>query len=145
MLHYPVPGTAPLPCQHRCGAHTDFGSHTILLADDTPGGLQVRTKDGAWVDVFPAANAFIVNIGDLMMRWTNDRWLSNLHRVVNPPTAATRPVRRLSIAYFVHPNRDALIECIESCRTDGAPTRHAPVLAGDYRRMQVTKTTAAAQ
>ena len=145
LLHYPAPDAPPLPGQLRCGAHTDFGAHTILLADDTPGGLQVRTRSGGWVEVFPAAGAFIVNIGDLMMRWTNDRWLSNLHRVVNPPAAADRPVARLSIAYFVHPNRDALIECIETCRADGAPARHAPVLAGDYRKMQVTKITAAAQ
>ena len=145
VLHYPALDAPPLPGQLRCGAHTDFGSHTILLADDTPGGLQVRFRDGTWRDVFPTANAFVVNIGDLMMRWTNDRWLSNQHRVANPPAATDRPVRRLSIAYFVHPNRDALIECIQTCRADGAPARHAPVLAGDYRRMRVDSVTEAAQ
>lgn len=145
MLHYPAQDEAPLPGQLRRGEHTDFGSHTILLADDTPGGLQVRTRNGQWVEVFPPANAFIVNIGDLLMTWTNDRWISNLHRVVNPPAVTHRPTGRLSVAFFVHPNHDALIECIQTCRKDGEPARHAPVLAGDYRRMQVTKITAAAQ
>ena len=87
-------------------------------------------------------DTFVVNIGDLMMVWTNDRWLSNRHRVVNPPSSERGRAARLSIAYFVHPNRDASIECIPTCRADGEPVRHSPVLAGDYRRMQVTKVTA---
>ena len=145
LLHYPAQDFDPPDGQLRCGAHTDFGSHTILLVDDTPGGLQVRAKDGAWLDVFPPAGSFVVNIGDLMMMWTNDRWLSNLHRVVNPPAAMRGRAKRLSIAFFVHPNSDAPIECIPTCRKDDAPVRHARVLAGDYRRMQVTKVTAALQ
>jgi isopenicillin N synthase-like dioxygenase len=142
LLHYPAQDTDPPAGQLRCGAHTDFGSHTILLADDTPGGLQVRSRSGTWLDVFPPKNSFVINIGDLMMVWTNDRWLSNLHRVVNPPTAIRGRAARLSIAFFVHPNRDASIECIPTCREAGEPVRHPPVLAGDYRRMQVTQVTA---
>ena len=126
----------------RCGAHTDFGSHTILLADDSPGGLQVRGRDGGWIDVKPPADSFVVNIGDLMMTWTNDRWLSNLHRVANPPAGAA--TGRLSIAFFAHPNHDASIECIETCRRPGEEPRHPPVLAGDYRHRQVTTITAGA-
>ena len=145
LLHYPALETAPIDGQLRCGEHTDFGSHTILLADGARGGLQVRTRAGKWTDVIPPANSFIVNIGDLLMRWTNDRWLSNLHRVANPSSLRDRASDRLSIAFFVHPNPDAVIECIPTCRGDGAPARHPPVRAGDYRRMMVTKTSAAAQ
>ena len=140
LLHYPAQTEPPGEGQLRCGAHTDFGSHTILLADDSPGGLQVRGRDGGWIDVMPPADSFVVNIGDLMMTWTNDRWLSNLHRVANPPSGAG--AGRLSIAFFAHPNRDALIACIETCRRPGEEPRHAPVLAGDYRRRQVTTITA---
>ena len=128
--------------QLRCGAHTDFGSHTIILADNAPGGLQVRLHDGSWIDVVPPPDSFIVNIGDLMMTWTNDLWLSNLHRVAVPPPDSGP---RLSIAFFCHPNYDALIQCIETCRRPGEAPHHPPVRAGDYRKLQVKKITADAQ
>ncbi len=140
VLHYPAQTEPPEEGQLRCGAHTDFGSHTILLADDSPGGLQVRGRDGEWIDAMPPADSFIVNIGDLMMTWTNDRWLSNLHRVANPPPGDG--AGRLSIAFFAHPNYDATIECIETCRRPGEAPLHPPVRAGDYRRRQVTTITA---
>lgn len=142
LLHYPAQGSDPTDGQLRCGAHTDFGSHTILLADDSPGGLQVQTREGVWLDVLPPAGSFVVNIGDLMMVWTNDRWRSNLHRVINPPVKLRGRAARLSIAFFVHPNRDATIECIPTCLVDGEEIRHVPVLAGDHRQKQVTKVTA---
>ncbi len=140
VLHYPAQEVPPTPGQLRCGAHTDFGSHTILLADDAPGGLQVRSRGSGWIDAVSPADSFIVNIGDLMMTWTNDRWLSNLHRVANPPLGSD--AARLSIAFFAHPNHDALIECIETCRRPGERALHAAVRAGDYRRRQVTAITA---
>ena len=100
----------------------------------------MRGRNGGWIDVKPPADSFVVNIGDLMMTWTNDRWLSNLHRVANPPAGVR--AGRLSIAFFAHPNHDAPIECIETCRRPGEQARHRPVRAGDYRRRQVTKITA---
>jgi isopenicillin N synthase-like dioxygenase len=78
----------------------------------------------------------VVNIGDLLMRWTNDRWLSNMHRVVNPPVLGAASGPRLSIAFFNHPNYDAMIECLSS----QGPARHAPVLSGDYRDLKYAKT-----
>jgi isopenicillin N synthase-like dioxygenase len=98
--------------------------------------LQVRTRDGRWIDVPTSPATFVVNIGDLLMRWTNDRWLSNLHRVVNPPPADTPGRGRLSIAFFNHPNYDALIECLLS---QGA-AKHPPVLSGEYRDTKYAKT-----
>ena len=140
--YYPAQARPPAPGQLRASAHTDYGGFTILSGEDVPGGLQVRTRDDRWVDVPTAPTTFVVNIGDLLMRWTNDRWLSNLHRVVNPPAADASSGPRLSIAFFNHPNYDALIECLPS---QGAP-RHAPVLSGEYRDVKYAKTgfTAAA-
>src|SRR5208282_751256 len=81
MLNYPHSNAAPQPGQLRAGAHSDYGSLTILLADAAPGGLEIRSPDGQWVAVPALPGAFIVNIGDLMALWTNDRWVSTLHRV----------------------------------------------------------------
>jgi isopenicillin N synthase-like dioxygenase len=137
--YYPAQATPPRPGQLRASAHTDYGGFTILSGEDVAGGLQVRRRDGAWVDVATTPTMFVVNIGDLLMRWTNDRWLSNLHRVVNPPPEAGRAAR-LSIAFFNHPNYDALIECLPS----QGPARHAPVLSGEYRDGKYAKTLAPA-
>ena len=134
-LNY-YPAQAAAPGQLRASAHTDYGGFTILSGEDVPGGLQVRTRGGDWIDVPTTPTSFVVNIGDLLMRWTNDRWLSNLHRVVNPPQAAGPARARLSIAFFNHPNYDALIECLPS---QGVP-KHPPVRSGDYRDSKYAKT-----
>ncbi|MET3896319.1 isopenicillin N synthase-like dioxygenase [Devosia sp. UYZn731] len=128
-IYYPAQPTPPLPGQLRAGAHTDYGSLTILAPTDAPGGLQVRTLAGDWVDVPYIPDGFIINIGDMMQRWTNDRWLSNMHRVVNPGTTSGPPRPRQSIAYFLHPNYDTTIECIPTCKGE---TEYDPILAGDY-------------
>jgi isopenicillin N synthase-like dioxygenase len=132
--YYPAQAVPPVPGQLRASAHTDYGGFTILSGEDVPGGLQVRTRGGQWVDVPTTPTTFVVNIGDLLMRWTNDRWLSNLHRVVNPPAGDGRA--RLSIAFFNHPNYDALIECLPS----QGPPRHPPVRSGEYRDLKYAKT-----
>jgi isopenicillin N synthase-like dioxygenase len=137
--YYPAQATPPAAGQLRASAHTDYGGFTILSGEDVPGGLQVRMRDGRWIDVATSPSQFVVNIGDLLMRWTNDRWLSNLHRVVNPPLDG--PSRaRLSIAFFNHPNYDALIECLP---TQGA-AKHPPVRSGEYRDLKYAKTGFAA-
>lgn len=138
--YYPALEQPPLPGQLRAGAHTDYGAFTILNGENVPGGLQVRTRAGDWIDVETEPDSFVINIGDLLMRWTNDRWLSNMHRVVNPPEAAAASSRRLSIAFFQHPNYDARIECIAP---PGA-ARHAPVLSGEYRDLKYRQTRVAA-
>ncbi len=136
--YYPAQTGLPAPGQLRAGAHTDYGGFTILSGEDVPGGLQIRARDGRWVDVATLPTRFVVNIGDLLMRWTNDRWLSNLHRVVNPPAGDGPP--RLSVAFFHHPNYDVTIECLAS---QGA-ARHPPVRSGDYRDLKYAKTGLAA-
>lgn len=137
-IYYPAQPTPPLPGQLRAGAHTDYGALTILAPTDTPGGLQVRTLAGDWVDVPYVPGGFIINIGDMMQQWTNERWLSNMHRVVNPPAATASPPRpRQSIAYFLHPNHDASIAAISTCiGADGV--KHAPISAGEYMQEKET-------
>ena len=84
-------------------------------------------------------NTYVVNIGDLMARWTADRWVSTLHRVVNPPTAQAERSRRLSLVFFHQPNYDALIEDIGT--THGADARtYEPITSGEYLRMRIAQT-----
>ena len=142
-INYPDQDRPPAPGQLRCGAHSDFGTHTLLQIDDAPGGLQALARDGSWIDVRPPPGSFVVNIGDLLMVWTNDRWLSNLHRVVNPPAGAGGGTRRQSIAFFVQPNYDARIACIPTCLAEGEAPRHAPVTAWEYRHAKLSRTAPA--
>ena len=137
--NYPHQLNPPAPGQLRTGAHTDYGAITILKVEDAPGGLQVRTRDGQWVDAPIVAEGLLVNIGDLMMTWTNERWLSNMHRVVNPARDEQGSTRRQSMVYFVNCNPDAQIECLPGCHSDDNPPRHPPITAGDHRRMKLTK------
>lgn len=128
---YPAQHEPPLPGQVRRGAHSDYGAFTLLYQDDAPGGLEVLDAAGQWRPVGAVPGTFVLNIGDLMSAWTNDRWVSPLHRVVNPP-AETAGAERLSVPFFVNPNVDALVECIPTCCSDGAPPRHPAVHAGEW-------------
>jgi len=130
--HYPEQVEPPAPGQIRAGAHTDYGAVTILLPENVP-GLQVLNRQGAWIDVVAPPGTFVCNIGDLMQHWTNDRWVSTLHRVVNPPRAAAAGNRRLSIPFFHQPNHDALIECLPTCCGPDNPPRYEPVTSGQHR------------
>jgi isopenicillin N synthase-like dioxygenase len=132
LVHYPDQSDEPLPGQLRYGAHTDYTGFTLLRQDDAPGGLQVLSPDGAWVDVAPLRGALTINAGDLLARWTNDRWKSNVHRVINPPKALTGSTRRLSIVLFTGPNPDALIECLPSCQSVDRPVKYPPIIAHDH-------------
>jgi isopenicillin N synthase-like dioxygenase len=105
----------------RAAAHRDYGCLTIIRSDAR--GLQVETRAGDWVDVEPPPDGFVVNIGDLMQRWTGDRWVSTLHRVVG---ASADAPRRQSLVFFHNPRSDAVIETLG----DGA--RYEPVRAGEY-------------
>ncbi|ANN75949.1 isopenicillin N synthase family dioxygenase [Bordetella flabilis] len=140
LRNYPAPDKPPLPGQIRAGAHSDYGSLTILATEDRPGGLQVFNAEGQWVDVPIVPDCFIINIGDLMARWTNDRWVSTLHRVVNPPPSAQAESRRLSIVFFHNPNYDARIECLPTCRRPGEPAKYPPTTSGEHLRAMFVAT-----
>ena len=141
--HYPVLKEPPLPGQLRTGAHTDYGAMTILAATDAQGGLEVRLPGGSWSAVQPGTGEFVVNLGDMMARWTNDRWASTLHRVVNPPLGAPQS-RRLSIGMFVHPNYDQRIECVPTCRAPGEKARYETITAGEHIKRKIERSHAAA-
>ena len=98
--YYPAVDTDPLPGQLRRGAHTDYGTITLLYAETEP-GLQISV-DGDWPDIPAVPGSFIVNIGDLLSAWVGGRWTSTLHRVVVPPGRAGQD--RVSIPFFVHPD-----------------------------------------
>ncbi len=124
---------APLAdSQQRLGAHTDYGITTVLHADRVP-GLQLLDLDGAWHDVLAEPGAFIVNLGDLLAQWTNDRWRSTVHRVVAGDGTGVRPgTRRRSLAFFLDGNYDAVVECLPTCREENVPPRYPPTTAGAH-------------
>ena len=134
--YYPAFSESPLPEQIRAGAHTDYGMITILMGENQPGGLQILTREGHWIDVETKPDYFVINIGDLLMRWTNDTWLSNLHRVTNPPTGSLVDRGRFSAGFFFQPNYDALIECIPTCLGPERPAKYKPVHSGRYREVK---------
>ena len=131
-LNYPEQTVAPKPGQLRAGAHTDYGSLTILLPEAGSKGLEIITPDGNWTPIPPVPGAFVINIGDLMARWTNDRWISTVHRVVNPPAEEGGMNRRQSLAFFHQPNWFAEIACLPSCLAAGDTAKYPPVLSGPY-------------
>jgi isopenicillin N synthase-like dioxygenase len=139
VINYPPPEVEPLPGQLRAGAHSDYGSLTILRSENAPGGLQVRTRGGEWIEVQAAPDSFVVNLGDMMMRWTNDRWVSTLHRVVNPPHEAWQRSRRQSLVFFHNPNPEAIITCLPGCCGPDRPAKYPPITAGEFLWMKANK------
>lgn len=111
------------------GAHTDYGSITLLMTDGEP-GLQIRPRGGDWIDAPHIPGAFVVNIGDCLMRWTNDVYVSTPHRVAAPKR------KRRSIAFFLDPNPDALIAALPGT---GDPL-YPPTMASDYLRSRLNAT-----
>ncbi len=131
MIRYPAVKETPLPGQLRAGTHTDYGIMTFVRGDDTPGGLQVKHRNGDWIDLHIPPNDFACNIGDLMMRWSNDRWVSTLHRVAVPPPDA-KPQDRISLVFFTNPNPDAEIRCLDTCLDPGKAAKYPPVTASEH-------------
>lgn len=138
--NYPAPEVPPEPGQLRAGAHSDYGSLTILKTEDRPGGLQVQDRVGNWSDVPHMPGCFVVNIGDMMARWTNDRWVSTLHRVVNPPADKMAASRRQSLVFFHNPNYDAVVECLPGCADASNPAKYAPTTSGGHLREKFVAT-----
>lgn len=131
------PGTEivgpPLPGQFRIGAHTDFGTVTVLDRQLGAGGLQIHTEADGWQDAPYDPAALTVNIGDLMARWTGDRWRAGRHRVL-PPPAHTPTEELISLVYFY--------ECDPHTRVESLPAPvgrivHEPVDSHAYLRGQL--------
>jgi isopenicillin N synthase-like dioxygenase len=105
------------------GAHTDYGCLTLLAQHELP-GLEVLGRDGQWYGVPVIEGALVVNVGDMLARWTNDRYTSTVHRVVN------RSARhRYSIPFFFDPNHDTPVACLRSCLAAGEVPHYAPTTA----------------
>lgn len=139
VINYPDQAEEPLPGQLRAGAHSDYGTLTILRSENVAGGLQVLDKHGAWVDVVTVPDSFVINIGDMMQYWTNDQWVSTVHRVVNPPRQHGQSARRQSIVFFHSPNENAVISCLPGCSSAEQPAKYPSILAGEHLRQKSEK------
>lgn len=126
LLHYPPQPADALDGQIGAGTHTDYGNITILLPDDV-GGLEVRRRDGVWLKAPKIEGAFVCNIGDCLMRWSNDVYVSTPHRVINSSGR-----ERYSIAFFLDPNPDAEVACLPGCISEKWPAKYPPIKAADY-------------
>lgn len=143
-INYPEQTQPPEPGQLRAGAHTDYGTLTILRQEAGRAGLEVHDEaTDSWVPIPPAEGALVINIGDIMARWTNDRWTSTLHRVVNPDAVLGSPAgasqRRQSMPFFHNANYSTIVECLPSCVAEGEAPRYEPVMAGPHLARKTTK------
>ena len=135
--HYPPLTQAPHPGQLRTGPHTDFGALTILAMAESEGGLEVLMPDRIWQPIHPPDGTLVVNLGDMMARWTNDRWTSTLHQVANPTELASTHSRRQTIGYFMHPDFDAQITAIPSCVAESVTPKYPPISAGEHIALKI--------
>ena len=131
-LHYPPQAPGP-DDQFGSAPHTDYGIVTLLAQDDS-GGLQVRPRGGDWIAAPPVADTFVLNVGDMLARWTNKRFVSTPHRVINRSGGD-----RYSLPYFLDPGMDTIIECLPTCTDAAHPPLHPPVRYGDYLLERLNK------
>lgn len=132
MMHYePVAPAGDGTPAVLTDPHTDYGLVT-LLATDGVAGLEVRWRTGEWSMVEAPPRSLVVNLGDMLARWTNDRYVSTPHRVVAPPGR-----ERFSVPFFVNPDPDTTVSCLPSCVTPDRPCRYEPVTAGEFLRQRI--------
>ena len=140
LLHYP-PVTEPLlPGQLRSGAHTDFGTITLLFHHGSAEGLEIQRPGGHWLPAPSIPGAAIVNVGDLLSRWTNRQLRSVLHRVVPPEGEATMR-SRYSATVFYEPRHEVVISCLEPCQGPDRPALYPPITAGEHLAARRSETT----
>ena len=131
LLHYPPQPAVAAADQIGAGTHTDYGNITLLMPDAV-GGLEVRRRDGEWLKAPKIDGAFVCNIGDCLMRWSNDIYVSTPHRVIN-----SSALERYSIAFFLDPNPDAEVSCLPGCLSENNPAKYAPISGAEYLRARL--------
>ncbi|MBH55230.1 MAG: 2OG-Fe(II) oxygenase [Opitutaceae bacterium] len=136
LLHYP-PVENVSEGQLGAGAHTDYGTLTVLFQDER-GGLQVQNLKDEWIDAPPIPGTVVINTGDLIARWSNDFFKSTPHRVVPRPAAMIHG--RQSIAFFSDPDPDVIIETFPSCVTEENPAKYGPITAGEHIQQRILAT-----
>ena len=143
LLHYP---SVPLPQPSNDGepivrgaVHTDFGTIT-LLTQDRVGGLRARKLNGEWVNVPPVENSIVVNVGDMLQRWSNDTLRATPHQVVDLQEANKDGIipERFSIAFFCNANKDVTLDCLQQCSSE--PPKYPPINAYDYLIRRLSET-----
>ncbi len=130
-LHYPLIDQEPKEGQLGAGAHTDYGTVTLLYQDDV-GGLEVKGADGKWHQATYIPDTVIINAGDLMSRWTNGKYCSTLHRVRARTRKEAKATDRYSIAFFADPDNDTLIRVLPSCQSQKNPPKFKDTTAGKH-------------
>lgn len=129
LLHYSGEKSIPEDGIYGAGAHSDWGLLTLLACDGTP-GLQIckdkHAEPQIWESVQPVEGAFVVNLGDMLERWSNNAFRSTLHRVI------TSGKERFSIAFFMDPNYECLVKCLDTCTSKENPAKYPPILSGEY-------------
>jgi len=136
LLHYPQSAMPLSEGQLGAGVHTDYGNVTLLATDEV-GGLMVQDRSGRWLDAPVIPNTFVCNIGDCLMRWSNDVYVSTPHKVVNPGKD------RYSVAFFLDPNPDAVVACLPTCISADRPAKYAPITGAEFLRSRLEPTYAA--
>lgn len=134
LLHYPPQADTSDRGQIGAGVHTDYGNITLLLPDEV-GGLEVQRRDGVWLKAPRIDGTFICNIGDCLMRWSNDTYVSTPHRVIN-----CGEKDRYSIAFFLDPNPEAVVACLPGCMSEDRPAIYPPITGADYLRSRLDAT-----
>ena len=134
LLHYPPQPANPDPGEKGCGAHTDFGGITILMQDDN-GGLQVLGNDGRWLHAPPVPDAYVVNLADMISRWTNDMYRSTLHRVIN-----VSGTERYSVPFFFSGRPAHEVVALDCCLADGEIPKYPPTTVEKHMRDMYART-----
>ncbi|XP_022999514.1 2-oxoglutarate-Fe(II) type oxidoreductase-like isoform X4 [Cucurbita maxima] len=137
LLHYEGQISEPAKGIFGAGAHTDYGLITLLATDENFGLQICKDKDAKpriWEYVAPLKGAFVVNLGDMLERWSNCVFRSTLHRVLG------NGQDRYSIAYFVEPSNDCLVECLPTCKSDENPPKFPPILCKTYLSQRYKET-----
>jgi isopenicillin N synthase-like dioxygenase len=133
LMHYPPRSPAGRAREVATAPHTDYGAIT-LLATDGVDGLEVFPRGGPWTPVVAPAGGLVVNLGDMLARWTNHRYASTPHRVLAPVDRS-----RYSVPFFVNPDAGTVVDCLPSCVDADQPRSYEPVTAGEFLAMRIAE------